>query len=100
MNIIPNDGFWKRQEIANQFVHFGISFLSGWALYKAVLFFTGLKIDYTLCIGCLIGFCVEIVQASKLTREEAKKRLPDDIRDILFWCLGSFMLFVMKYYPM
>lgn len=97
---LPETGFWKKQELANQFVHFGISFLSGLLFYWSIYWVFHVKFDATLCVGCIIGTIVETVQAIKLTKEEAISRATDDIRDLLFWCFGSILLFIMKYYPL
>ena len=79
---LPETGFWKRQEIANQFVHFGISFLSGLALYWMIRIIFHRDVDIVFFIGAVIGAIVETIQASKLTEAEAKERIPDDIRDL------------------
>lgn len=83
MGLIPDDGFWGRKEIANQFVHFTLAFMATFA----VTFFT--NSDGALAVGGALGLAVESMQASKLTYEEWRGRLVDSIRDLMVWIIGG-----------
>ncbi len=81
-----------------QFVHFGISFWSGFILYKII------GLWYVLFVGALIGILVEGSQVAKITGDDSKEfvkyKVKDTVRDLIFWFGGVAVLFLVKMYPL
>lgn len=78
--------FWTTRDILQQVAHFLQGFLYSIILSK--IFFTFGLFPY----GILIGLGVEIFQYFFI--DERDLRLEDRIRDLLFWILGSVLIFI------
>ena len=81
MWIIFTKGFWTIEEIQNQFIHFGVSYLASFCAYILLQNFW-----WAIGIGIVPMLATELYQ---IFGKKEYDKMPDHFRDLFFSLLGT-----------